>query len=402
MRGSADLKLADGTRLIHIGPQKTGTTTIQVALHTSRAALAEHGVEYAGEGSRPRKAGWALGLPGRITLGPPPPIRVWERLAAEVTASTARIVVASNEDFGGADDAQAARIVADLGGGKPHVVMVARRLDRILPSQWQQRVRFGEGLAYGDWLADVFDESSTTWTHRNFWRSHDLEAMIARWAGVAGADNVTLVVGDDADRDLLPRTFDALLGLPDGFLVEAVRSSVQDRALAANEALGWVETELVRRLNVFAQEQGWSKEQRRDVIRLGVIHGIKALPSTHPDRSKAVMPAWAAEAVAERSRRRRDAVLSSGVRVVGDPDLLLAPDTLSAGDVDPPTTLNLETALAAITSAVAATAAHASAEAAPSGQPEEPSAPAEAGAGSEPLVDRLRSRLGKIRQGGSA
>ena len=39
--------IPEGGRLIHIGPHKTGTTTLQWALHHAREALHEQGVHYA-------------------------------------------------------------------------------------------------------------------------------------------------------------------------------------------------------------------------------------------------------------------------------------------------------------------------------------------------------------------
>src|SRR4051794_41950522 len=80
---TAGAAVPEGTRLVHIGPHKTGSTAIQVALHTARDRLAEHGVAYVTTGGyRPRKAGWALGIRGRPNGSPRPPIRHWRRLVA--------------------------------------------------------------------------------------------------------------------------------------------------------------------------------------------------------------------------------------------------------------------------------------------------------------------------------
>lgn len=45
----SDLLLPPGTRLLHIGPHKTGTTALQVALSKARANLESQGVRYLGE-----------------------------------------------------------------------------------------------------------------------------------------------------------------------------------------------------------------------------------------------------------------------------------------------------------------------------------------------------------------
>ena len=45
--------LEPGTRLLHIGPHKTGTTAVQGALHLARERLAAEGVVYPGRGRQP-------------------------------------------------------------------------------------------------------------------------------------------------------------------------------------------------------------------------------------------------------------------------------------------------------------------------------------------------------------
>ncbi|MEZ5191704.1 MAG: hypothetical protein R2734_03745 [Nocardioides sp.] len=76
---SADpLLLPVGSRLVHIGPHKTGSTAIQSALHDVRDRLAEYDVHYAGSRRRPAGPGgrlaWAGGRPApsspRRTCGP--------------------------------------------------------------------------------------------------------------------------------------------------------------------------------------------------------------------------------------------------------------------------------------------------------------------------------------------
>ncbi|MDP3968862.1 MAG: hypothetical protein Q8Q02_11325 [Nocardioides sp.] len=151
-----DLLLPPATRLLHIGPQKTGTTAIQGAMHRRREALREHGVVYPGRGSRPREGVWAaLGLQVPFTR-PNPRIERWHALAEEVRSAATMRVCVSTEDFAKADLAGARTVVRDLGQDHPHVVAVAKRLDRLLPSQWQQRVKMRlSTLTWEEWLSRV-------------------------------------------------------------------------------------------------------------------------------------------------------------------------------------------------------------------------------------------------------
>ena len=58
--------LPTGTRLVHIGHPKSGSTAIQAALARERARLPEHGVVYPGRDLRSARAGWAV-----LGIGPP-------------------------------------------------------------------------------------------------------------------------------------------------------------------------------------------------------------------------------------------------------------------------------------------------------------------------------------------
>jgi hypothetical protein len=314
--------LAPGTRLVHIGPHKTGSTAIQVALDSARDLLAEHDVAYVSRGGyRPRKAGWALGIRGRPAGSARPPMKHWKALVRAVAESDAGRVCVSNEDFGRATPAQVARVVEDLGGARVHVVAVARRLDRYLPSQWQERVKAGDERSYEDWLRVVLDtdDPEPDWDRHNVWFSHDPRALVERWTEVVGPDRFTLIVGDESDHGQLPRTFEGMLGLPEGSLVpDAGRS---------NRGLTWAETELVRATSAILAAQGWERPKRRRAITPGVIHDMQARPTPDGPKSPPV-PDWAAPALRALSNQRVadvSALAAGGVHLVGDPALMAMP-----------------------------------------------------------------------------
>ena len=83
----AAVLLEPGTRLLHVGPHKTGTTAIQGALHLARERLAAEGVVYPGRGRQPL---WPiLAVTGQPALlgGPRPEISYWDNLVREVRAA---------------------------------------------------------------------------------------------------------------------------------------------------------------------------------------------------------------------------------------------------------------------------------------------------------------------------
>ena len=333
-RGDGALLLPEGSCLVHIGPQKTGTTMIQVSLVGAGPELAEHGVSYVtGSDHRHRRAGWALGLRGRPQGVEPPPIKVWERFAAKVEEArrTCARVVVSNEDFARAQPEQIRRLVADLGGERAHVLAVVRRLDLYLPSQWQQRVQGGDERDYEEWLRFVLDGPEDDDKRQGIWFTQDTAALVSRWLDVVPPERFTLLVADDGDREQLPRTFEGMLGLPTGTLRPPGQS---------NRSLGWAETELVREVNLRVRGEGWTRQQRRELVTQGLIQGLQSAPRRHEDGGPP-LPRWAFERLRELSVRRVEevrALAERGIRVVGDLDRMLAPDDVPVvdGPLEPP------------------------------------------------------------------
>lgn len=305
----SSLLLPRGARLIHIGPQKTGTTAIQVALSGARETLAEHGAFYPAGGNRRRRAGWELGLPDGRPIGSDLPR--WNRLVGEVREAGEARVCVSNEDFARAVPEQAARIVADLGGEDAHVVAVARRLDAYLPSQWQEQVKAGVTRSFENWLRIVLDpEDNRHHARWNVWMGHDVEALVERWLELVPPDRFTLVIADEEDHSLLPRTFEALLGLPEGLLrADPGRS---------NRGLTWAEVELVRSLRKALRGTAWPREEFQRLV----VDKLKGLDAPAGGPRTPWLPDWAHDRVLELSDARVASVRRLPVRVVGDPEHL--------------------------------------------------------------------------------
>ncbi len=347
MKSPSGPTLPEGSRLVHIGPHKTGSTAIQVALQEARPQLADHGVVYAsGRGHRPDKAGWALGIRGRPAGSEQPPMKHWKSLVREVADAGDQRVCVSNEDFGRATPQQITRLVRDLGGDAVHVVAVARRLDRYLPSQWQERVKAGDRRSYDDWLRVVLDtvDDEFAWDRKNVWFSHDVGELVSRWTEVVGDDRFTLILSDENDRELLPRSFEDLLGIPAGTL--------KPNPSRSNRGLSWAETELVRAVNGIVEEQGWSRPQRRRYVKAAVLADMQRRPAP-PGPKSPPLPAWAADDLRARSERRIQQVRSMGARIVGDPESMRVPDDVPVATppLEPPG-LDLGIAAAAVAAVV--------------------------------------------------
>jgi hypothetical protein len=311
----ADLAIAPGGRLVHIGFDKTGTTALQSAFHFDRARLRELGVVYPGTERYHKSAGIAITQARGNTGGPPVSMADWKALVAEVKAARSARVFVSSEWLCRANDAQARRVVRGLGGKRVHVVATLRPLAKILPSAWQQYVKDGYTGGYEDWLratlADPNPGPPTPW----FWIRHRHDVVLARWAAVAGAANVTAIVVDSRDHDLLFRQFESLLGLPADTLV--ARSGG-----ASNASLTWPEAELVRSVNRYFQDQSLSEGLYFAAVRRGILPRLASARAALRQPVPIETPAWALERAAEIGATAASAIQASGIRVVGDLDSL--------------------------------------------------------------------------------
>lgn len=337
------LLLPAGARLVHIGPQKTGTTSVQAAMHRKRDELLTHGVVYPGSGTRPRSQVYAL--IGRPDGSPAPPRRKWDRLVAEVEAAGSHRVCVSTEDLGRIELDLARQVVAGLGGPRVHVVAAARALDSLLPSQWQQRVRMRRTAATFDaWLRAVLGPDRDHPEARNFWMPHDVGALVQRWTAAVGSpERFTLVISDREQPDLLPRAFEAMLGLPIG-LLDLPAGEIR------NQSLGIGRTELIRQVTAAVERHDWPLPPTHPLV-VALTNVLKSAAPWPDEAPLPRVPGWAARQVAELGEQRVEAVRGAGVRVVGDPDALRStPAAAGSGaeGADGPAMVSTELAAAAL------------------------------------------------------
>jgi hypothetical protein len=302
---SALLAVPEGTAILHVGPHKTGTTAIQSALHVARDDLAGQGVRYASRGRHDGDASrYVTGLA----------VRSRDRSMAE--AQWAAVVEAlrddryprrifSSETLANADDEAVGRVLAPL--RQVRVVLVARSLVRLIPSQYQQLAQRGAVLdAFLPWVEAVLGEQDGIDT-ATFWHRHRLDEQIRRWGDRVGRENVTVLVLDEEDRTFLPTAFERLLGVRPGTLA--------GRAVQLNRSLGADEIDLLRSWHGIAAAAGLNKRQRRELV-APIKRYLHERPAPEPQRL--VLPDWAVERATEHSVAIATAVAASGVEVVGD------------------------------------------------------------------------------------
>jgi hypothetical protein len=311
----ADALVPRGSLALHIGVHKTGTTAVQSALAARRDELRAHGVDYPGTLMAHRTvASSAMGRPlGFRTDGARPPRRgLWEKTLKDAEAFDGTTLI-SSEFFAEADDDVCRRMVSDVGVDRLQVIITLRNLARILPSAWQQNLKSGFRTQYEDWLRFILiDEEGSKGT--TFWRRHRHDRVVRRWAEVAGADRVTVVVVDERDRDGIYRAFETLLGLPSGLLSPSESTS-------ANRSFSAAEAEFFRRLNLaVADAGGWARF--RNVAHDGLEKSLVEGRVADPDEPRLQTPQWALDRAADLAATFVEEIRASGVRVIGDLDVL--------------------------------------------------------------------------------
>lgn len=308
--------LPAGVRLLHIGPHKTGTTTLQAAFHQNRDALRAQGVHYAGRRSQPMTAAMAAAT-GKIlpTVAGSAPDR-WGRLLEEIEAAAAPRTVLSSEFFCEADPAHIASIVSDLGAERTHVVVTLRPLAKIMASQWQQYMQNQMVMPYDEWLDAMLNHADETTLTPSFWRRHRHDALVRRWADVVGVQNMTVVVVDETDKQMLMRCFEQMLGLAPETLVP--------RDVAANRSLTSAEAQLMRAFNRRFRTAGWSAADYTQLVRFGAARVLQER-RPGPDEPRVLTPQWAVDRAGALAAEMAAEIAATGVRILGDLSSLSAP-----------------------------------------------------------------------------
>jgi hypothetical protein len=330
------LLLPEGTRLVHIGPHKTGTTSLQSAFHANRAAASAQGVHYAGRSSQSVAAVTALTGRPQVMYGTnPPPIKLWHDLVNEIQRAREPRVVLSSEFLCEASPQAISTIVNELDPARVHIAVTLRPLSRILASQWQQFVQAGAWIRYDDWLVAMFDRK-TEGQAPVFWRRHRHDELIDRWAAVAGVSNVTVVAVDDRDHAMVLRVFESLTGLRPGTLETPL-----DRT---NRSLTLAEVDVIRVFNQQALDVEVDRPLLAKLMRYGASGYIK---QREPDPSEARIetPQWALDRATEVAREMVARIAASGVRVVGDLEAMaVAPPPATATGATPEPVITPEVA----------------------------------------------------------
>ena len=295
---------------LHIGLPKTGTTYLQTILWNNRAQLRRQGILLPGFG--PRQHLWASGvvreephLENRHADAP----RAWAALTREANAWQGTAVI-SHEFFAGASPEQASRAVAALGDAEVHVVLTARDMLSLVTARWQEYVKNGSSTPI-----DEYPESEDTSPHDAWdWGSMDVADVLRRWGAAVPPEQIHVLTlpKPTEPRETLWLRFADVLGI-DPARCDASGSE-------ANESLGVVEVELLRRVN--ADLEGF----RRPVDRGVWIRGYLAQGKLVPRKGEKFWPSpGRVEELRARGNRAVDEIVAGVYDVIGDVEDLRTP-----------------------------------------------------------------------------
>jgi hypothetical protein len=307
-----DTPLGEDAILLHIGPHKTGTTSIQAQLAASRDDMLAHGVTYPGRSGAHhaaaravlgRASGWGQEEAPRASQQP------WRRLVRAVEGARGRVVV-SSEFFSMCDAEQRVRVVEALGRDRLHLLLAARNPGALALSNWQQVVRSGSTADLEPWLRTHFSREQPGPADEGFCSTAEPATLVEQWAQVVDVDRIRVVVIDETDRDLLAATFEQLLDLPAGMLA-ARAPQAHNRSLTAPEV------ELLRQaISLTKPALTWAEFSL--FYRAGYATRLLAARRPPEEEARTLLPLWAAAQAAEEAEASISRLRASGVTVIGD------------------------------------------------------------------------------------
>jgi hypothetical protein len=302
------------TLIIHPGFHKTGTSALQSSLRANSKALAAEGILYPPTkgATGHHHAVWAL----RETLhgwgkhsGQKTPEKVWRSLARRIRAHSGTAVL-SSEFLIKSNDETIQRLARDTEARRVQVVFTIRPLVDILPSAYQQYLKFGRATSYTKWLKDILDSERRTAAARSFWMRQDHPAIVERWANIFGAENIHLIITDKQHPERIFEIFSSLLGLPETFLQPVTGAGL-------NRSLTWPEIELLREINKsFKRRRGY--REYVTFIRGGAVRRLTSRRPPTLDHSPLQTPRWAVEKAQEVAASAIESFKQMDVQVHGD------------------------------------------------------------------------------------
>ncbi len=283
--------------ILHIGFNKTGSTSIQQNLALNADRLRDRGILYPYDPAAPYTQRWqhvplAAALPGnRIGWLSPKKAKTkeaaWDSLSRVLAASACDTLILSSEGFGGMTmkEPQIRWLQERFSGYDITVINYIRRQDDYLLSAYQQRIKAG-GTARFD-----FKMHETMPSLR-------FDQRVAPWRKAFGAEKVIV-------RPFAPELWPKGDLFADFLQAAGLDRAGLERAEPANEGLDHRAVELLRQLNSLNKKPG----QRRKAY-LDLAAGLDGLQPADFKKQKMTLSSAQAETLRRHYRESNEAALA--------------------------------------------------------------------------------------------
>ncbi len=303
--------------IIHPGFHKSGTTALQESFALNRPLLRENGIFYPPIGSKAHhRVAWALtqrpwGWSKRG--GEKTPEKYWDRMSSRINGAKEETVILSSEFFSEIDGERIRKIRSEIKGRDIQILFTLRPLAKLLPSSYQQYLKYGITVEYEDWLHAILDKPGESKVSPTFWKRHSHGKVVARWVDIFGKSNVTLLIVNEAQPTFLFDEINKFLNLPTGSLSAAPSGS--------NRSLTMEEISLLLELNrQFPKERVW--DEYEVFVRAGYIRHLTDHVPPAADKARLLTPQWAVDKANELGKVIQKELLGTGVKIIGDVDSL--------------------------------------------------------------------------------
>jgi hypothetical protein len=294
------------TYYLHIGAPKTGSSYLQRLLWTNRHALMRGGVYVPGRSQADHF--WAgTDFRGRPYVTQAPGDRwqgAWDRLIDDAERSRCVKVIISSEFLAESGEDEIAAGLERLSAADVRVIYATREFAGLLGSVWQQGVQVGPAAAWPEWLDAVAQPGRA----EGMWLRHDVANVCERWnTDEVDEVSVLLLPRQGGEPDELWRRFQSIVGWTVRTRVDVPR---------VNESLGYSQAEFLRQLQHRLADIEPRHERTRVTKNLIARQALGRMERVDllviPERLRA----W----VEAESAKRRDQLVLSKARIVGDLD----------------------------------------------------------------------------------
>lgn len=288
---------------VHIGPPRTGTTSLQQLLWNNRKTLRSEGICLPGKVRGAQFAAITELVHGaNVPAGEQASKGSWSELTGEILAHDGPVVI-SHERLAASDRSTIARLLDDFAEREVHVVYTIRDLVAMTLSAYPAMLKNGIALTFEEHLA----RATAGVPEERVWNTRAGRAL-RRWGSVVPPHRMHIVTVPPrtAPRTLLWERFSSVIGHdPDNGTTETART---------NESVGVVEADFLHRLNNLAGDD-WTPEHQQFVRHvltprlLSQREGQRKLQLRDPD---------ARAALTRQTQVLVEEITARGFHVVGD------------------------------------------------------------------------------------